>query len=355
MVQLLADTAVRIEVAEGGDGSSSARQQQVRGPGARGVVAGTVLAGVCAVLVTLWLTAPPVPAVLAGLPSAGAVTRVGLPVAQFISQLAGIAVVGVLFLRVLIGTRDAQPGHQYLGRMAARWARLWLAGVAAWLLFTLSDLAGVPVTDVLARPELLRAMIGTDRVMAEAVTLWIALLVALFAERMSHRVGTGLMGLAAAGALLPSALTGHAAHGNSAVVLSTVSLGVHIVAASLWVGGLLALVVHLRRFPEALRRAVPLFSAAALGCVAALGASGVLAGVLMLDGWAALWETSRGHLILAKTAALVVLVGIGHLHRKRTVAAACSGRLWPLLKLGAAELALMGATVGVAVVLSTTA
>jgi putative copper resistance protein D len=130
---------------------------------------------------------------------------------------------------------------------------------------------------------------------------------------------------------------------------------VHIVAASIWVGGLLGLIVHLRRYPDQLRQAVPRFSAAALICVAAVGISGVLASVVLLDDWVALWATSRGQLILAKTVALVVLTAIGYQHRRFTVGAACSGRLGPLLRWGAAELTLMSATIGIAVVLSTTA
>jgi putative copper resistance protein D len=238
--------------------------------------------------------------------------------------------------------------------MATRWGWLWVAGTAAWIVFTLSDLAGVPVTGLAAQPDVLLLLTGTDRVLAEAATLWVALLVVLFAERATSTIGSGALMLAAAAALLPSALSGHAGH-HSAAAVATVALGVHIVAASIWVGGLLGLIVHLRRYPDQLRQAVPRFSAAALICVAAVGTSGVLAGVVLLDGWAALWATSRGQLILAKTAALVVLTAIGYQHRRFTVGAACSGRLGPLLRWGAVELTLMSATIGIAVVLSTTA
>jgi putative copper export protein len=155
-------------------------------------------------------------------------------------------------------------------------------------------------------------------------------------------------------ALLPSAVTGHAGHHNSPV-MAAVTLGVHVSAAALWVGGLLALIVHLRAYPDQLRRAVPRFSAVALGCVLAVGASGVLESAVMLGSWDALLHTTRGQLMAAKAAALIVLVGIGFWHRRRTVPAAASGRLIPLLQLGVGELLVMGATIGIAVVLSTTA
>ncbi len=366
MVLLLGGTRTRARVdvdTEAGDPARKGRLLLHGRPSSRLVVAAMVLAGISTTLVSRWLTAVPVPPVLAGLPDAGAFTRVGLPVAQFVQELAGIAVVGTLFVACLTAIRNPEPtdtpnpatGRHHLRRMAVRWAWLWLASAAAWLLFMLSELAAVPVIEMLLRPELIRAFIGTDRFLSGVVTLWVALLLVMFAERLPGALGSGLLTLAAAGALLPSALTGHAAHHDNAIVVSSISLGIHIVAASIWIGGLLALIVHLRTFPDQLRRATPLFSAVALVCVAAIGASGLIAGVLMLDDWVALWTTSRGHLILAKTAALGLLVLIGCLHRKRTLPAASSGRLWPLIKLGAVELSLMGATLAFAVLLSTTA
>ena len=89
-------------------------------------------------------------------------------------------------------------------------------------------------------------------------------------------------------------------------------------------------------------------------CVAAVGLSGIVLSVVMLDSVQALFETYRGQLILAKTVALAALCAIGYQHRQGTVDAASRGSLGPLLRLGAGELALMGATIGLAVVLSTT-
>jgi len=134
-----------------------------------------------------------------------------------------------------------------------------------------------------------------------------------------------------------------------------VALVVHLVAAAIWVGGLLALVVHLRSFPDQLRIAVPRFSTIALVCVLAVGISGVLESMVMLYGWSDLSGTDRGHLMLGKTAAFVLLAALGYWHRLRTVRPARSGRLAPLLRLAAGELILMGGTVGIAVLLSATA
>jgi hypothetical protein len=106
-------------------------------------------------------------------------------------------------------------------------------------------------------------------------------------------------------------------------------LAVHLAAASAWVGGLLALVVHLRRFPDELRRALPRFSAAALMCMLAVGSAGIVEGVVTLRTWTALWDSDRGHPILAKTVALAVLAAIGYAHRKRTLGPAGTGPARP--------------------------
>jgi putative copper resistance protein D len=268
--------------------------------------------------------------------------------------MAGVAVVGLLFLRCVALTSPIGPAHRHLMVMATRWAWVWVASTVVWIVLTMSDLSGLPVNELLQHTDVVVIVVGTDRVLVELATLWVALALALFVGRLTSTKGVAIALLAATVALLPSAVTGHAGH-HTSPWLAAITLGVHVAAAALWVGGLLALIVHLRAFPDQLQRAVPRFSAVALGCVIAVGVSGVLESVVMLGSWYALWDTNRGHLMAAKAVALVLLVLIGYWHRQRTVPAAVSGRLMPLLRLGVGELLLMSATIGIAVVLSTTA
>ena len=318
----------------------------------RGTIISVLAAGITAVLYAMWWIGSDAP-VLDGLPDQGTVTRVGLPIAQYLSELSGVVVVGVLFLRCLTSNDGSGRSQRHLGRMASRWGVVWAGSTALWIVFTLSDLVGVPVTGLPGQSDFVVSAFGTSRVLAEIATFWVALLVAMFAAGAAGSIANWLLMIAAAGALLPGALTGHASHHNSPAV-ATIALGVHILAAAIWVGGLFALIVHLRPYPDQLRLAVRRFSAAALVCVIAVGLSGLVVSYVMLDGPQALFGTSRGQLILAKTVAFAVLCGIGYQHRQRTVDAASSGSLGPLLRLGAGELALMGATIGIAVVLSTT-
>ena len=329
-------------------------QAERRFPTSRVVIGAMLIAGLEAMIVARWLTGTGYQPAPFGLTDPGRLTAVGLPIAQFVHEMAGVAVVGLLFLRCFMVSPQADSVHRHLNGVATRWAWLWVGSTLLWIVLTISELTGLPVIELGSHLDVVGIVLGVNRILAELATLWVALAIALFAGRLTGRVGTGAALVLATAALLPSSLSGHAGHHNYTET-AIVSLGVHLVAAAIWVGGLLALVVHLRGFPDQLRLAVPRFSAIALCCVVAVGISGLVESVVLLDGWAALWETERGHLVIAKAVALAVLVVIGFWHRQRTVGPAAAGRLLPLLQLAAGELLIMGATIGIAVVLSTTA
>jgi copper transport protein len=130
--------------------------------------------------------------------------------------------------------------------------------------------------------------------------------------------------LAAAGALAAAAavlalpgISGHAAQ-TSPRNLSLVLDWLHLVSGSLWIGGLVGLLILWRSLPPLLRVpglavSVPRFSNVAFVSVLLLLGSGIWASVLHLPVWAALWETSYGKVILIKAgllaAAMVLAAG----------------------------------------------
>jgi hypothetical protein len=126
---------------------------------------------------------------------------------------------------------------------------------------------------------------------------------------------------------LPVALTGHSATGGAHDIASD-SLVLHVLAVSLWVGGLVALLsVATARGPDraaALGTAVPRFSRTALFCWIAVGVTGLVNALVRVTP-VELFTTSYGALVLAKAAALAVLGGLGFLHRRRTVEPAAGG------------------------------
>lgn len=88
---------------------------------------------------------------------------------------------------------------------------------------------------------------------------------------------------------------------------------VHLVAMSVWFGGLAVLAGALlpARDLAALRTAVPAFSRVAVGCVGLLVLTGVYAGWRQVRSVPALGGTTYGHLLLAKLGLVVVLVALG--------------------------------------------
>ena len=129
--------------------------------------------------------------------------------------------------------------------------------------------------------------------------------------------------LAAAAVLVIPGAAGHAAQTSPrGLTLGFDSL--RLAAASLWLGGLVGLIVlwfslRSRDRVRALSVAVPRFSAVALGSVLALSAGGIGDAVDHLPALDALWLTSYGKAILVKTGALAVVLVIasGNLLRSR--------------------------------------
>lgn len=129
------------------------------------------------------------------------------------------------------------------------------------------------------------------------------------------------------------------------------TLAVHVVAASLWVGGLGAVLRYGRGLPVIAER----FSAVALWCFGATAVSGVLAAGFVLGGTGAVVATlgtGYGALLLAKALGLTVVGVLGWLHRRRTLPQLQAGRPGAFRQLAAVEVAVLLATVALAVALA---
>jgi copper transport protein len=105
---------------------------------------------------------------------------------------------------------------------------------------------------------------------------------------------------------------------GSQVPLALLSDIIHLTAAAIWVGGLLVLAAFVLRKPAApaAATAVLRFSPIALGCVAAIAATGVYQAWREVGTLAALTGTTYGWLIVVKTVGLGCLIGLGYLARR---------------------------------------
>lgn len=301
----------------------------------------------------------------AGLPDPGRLTGWGLPVVRLGVDLLGLTTLGLLLAAALLlpspGDRlDAAPGRAV--RWATRVATGWLVAVAAEIVLTVSDVLGAPPADVLA-PAVLRDFLGhTSQGRALFVQLLLVVLAAGLARSAVTIRGASAAVLVALLAIAPPAFSGHAAAGGSHD-LAVASLVVHVVAASLWVGGLTGVTWAAVAGAASVRAAVPRFSTLAAWCFVAVALSGVVNAAVRLGGLAPLVTSAYGGLVLAKVAALGVLGWFGWWHRRRTVtslaaapttAAGDKAASRRFLAVAAAELVVMGATIALAVGLSRT-
>jgi copper transport protein len=134
--------------------------------------------------------------------------------------------------------------------------------------------------------------------------------------------------LAAGAALLVPGLAGHTAQ-TAPRGLSVALDWLHLAAGSIWVGGLIGLLVLWRSLPVARRVAglvvsVPRFSNTAFVSVLALIGSGVGASIIHLPTLSSLWQTSYGQALLVKIGLLcaaVLLAAVNLLRTKPRLAA----------------------------------
>jgi len=194
--------------------------------------------------------------------------------------------------------------------LGTRFGRIWGLRVLDWLVLGTVLAAGASAATI---PVLRPAAVGADGVAP--------------APFPSPGVLAALAIPAAFLAITP-ALAGHATTQSPVAVLFPLDV-IHVLAMSVWIGGLVALLFVV---PAATRRLDPpersrllaavlvRFSPIALACVVALAATGVVQALIDM-GWSlsALTDTPFGRSVLIKVALLVALIGLGAVNRQRVV------------------------------------
>ncbi len=315
------------------------------------VLAGCTAAGIGALSLADALTAT-------GLPNPGPVTTVGLPFVRAAGEVAAVLAVGSFLFAAFLtppqpsGVLDA-AGYRLL-RVGTVASGGWAVSAALLVPLTISDVSGQPLLDNL-NPVTIWSLAGlVDTAAAWRWTAFLAAAVMLLSRVVLRWSWTPVL---LAGSLLtfvPLALTGHSAAGG-AHDLAVNSLMIHLVAAALWAGGLLALLIHAVRGGEHADLAARRFSAVALWCFVAMGLSGVLNALVRLP-LSALLTSEYGRLVVAKFVALCLLGVAGFWQRRRGVAAlqANPSARGALIRLGLTEAVIFGGTFGIAVALGRT-
>ncbi|WP_326821190.1 cytochrome c oxidase assembly protein [Streptosporangium sp. NBC_01756] len=316
-----------------------------------------VAAAVAALVIAMIAGGAAFPRIIPGLPDEGAFTRWGLPLSKLAMDGAGVLTVGALLAAAVFLPNDkgllGRPALAYI--RAASWSALaWAVAAAATMVFSLSEVLGLPVADVLAGSELTSFASQVSQGIALTLVVLFGVAIALFA-RGAITVGAagGLLVLALV-TLLPPALTGHSASSPNHD-LATTGVAVHLMALALWVGGLAVLCFHALRRQSLLEVAATRFSSMALWCFVAVGLSGLFSVVARLTSVSELFTSAYGVLLLAKTVAFAGLGAIGWWHRKRTLPRLAAGGPGTFVRFASCEILIMFATVGLAVALSRTA
>lgn len=286
-------------------------------------------------------------------------TLIGTGGTRVATDLAGIACVGLALLGVLLprsgrATADANEAARVrvlVDRALVAAGGTWLVVALLGIAFRAADGYGRPV-GTLTGPDVLAwlTQLATGRgalltVGCAAAVLGCAIARLRDPELVALRI---LLVIALLGMLTPG-VTGHASsQADHEVAVTTVAL--HVASASLWVGGLAAVLAVLGRRRALLQHVLPRFSVLAGFCLVTVTLSGVVTAWVRLGSWSALVDTGYGVLVLAKAVALVALGGLGLLTRRRMAA----GRM-PVLRWAGIEVALMAVTLGLAAALSQTA
>ena len=315
----------------------------------------------------------------------GALVRWGLPVSKALHNISLATVIGGLIFAVGIlprslgGSRsrevdaDEHPAFARALSVAASAGAIWTLSAIAVLVLGYADVAGQGLS---GDPEFTRSLvyfmtdIETGRAWLAVVIIAAVVTTALFGVRSLGGLAATLV-LAVAG-LVPAALIGHSSSSDDHEGAIN-SLGLHLVGVSAWVGGIIMLVFlsgvllggtgasgKAGAGQDITEPTLRRFSALAGFAFVLVLASGVINASIRVTSWADLFGSSYGQLIVAKTAATLVLGGVGLMHRNWVIpqlgsqGGGMSARrvLWQLVVV---ELIIMGATSGIAVALGRSA
>ncbi|HEY4569628.1 MAG TPA: CopD family protein [Kribbella sp.] len=283
-----------------------------------------------------------------------------LPLLRLVSVLATVGCAGALLAAVVLLRIDGGPlGVQ--GRRAVRDASnsaiIWAGCAFAGAVVTASILLDTPISLLRLR---LDDALGVPEVKALLITGILVVALAVGIRRVQTSSAAGLGVLVAVAALVPTAVTAYPRN-ESYVVLAGAALVIHVIAATTWIGGLAGLV----RYGRGSRTGLPIVLAryrqvAFVSSIAVL-ASGLLSAAARLaakgGGWGgivdALTTESYGALLIAKTAAFLVLIFLAYLHRTRS-----HGNLFdrtaPFWRIVGFELFVMAVSLGLSVAVSQT-
>ncbi|ATY16365.1 copper resistance protein CopD [Amycolatopsis sp. AA4] len=252
-----------------------------------------------------------------GNPAPGPLTSFGTSLLRLVADAAGVVCVGGLAFAVFLSPPGEagrlSPDGYAATRTAAAAAGVWALAAAVLVPFDAADASGRPVSEALHLAKLAVLVNAMEEPKAWLCVLAVATTVAIGVWRtLTWRTTVLWLGLSLVG-LLPRAIAGHVSIG-AWHDLATNALVWHVIAAALWTGALVALLVH-RGSGAAREVALRRYRRLATWCLVVLAASGVVDG-LALARPAGLF-TGYGLLLGVKVVFTVVLAVLIVVTRRR--------------------------------------
>lgn len=254
-------------------------------------------------------------------------------IARFVHTAAAVLLTGTLAFSLWVaapafrrsrGASDDLAGFVNLQFRIGRWC--WLAlFVSALLGLWLQTATVSAVLDLSAILTLLRET-HYGRVWSARMSLIVALAAIFFftTKRREANFVLVVVGFVFSAMLLTSlALAGHSATGEGRTLIAQIAVdALHLLSTGIWLGGLVPLALLLRRCnrePKGTSLAVATiaaqrFSALALGCVAVVINTGAYNAWTLVGGFAPLFGTVYGKLLLVKLSLMLPLLGTAALN-----------------------------------------
>jgi len=233
---------------------------------------------------------------------------------KYLNLLGGFATIGSLlamsFLLLDVEGKVSTSGEKLRTFLKASSA-VWFLGAIGLIIFTLAQILNSSIS-VALDPTVIRSFvtqITLGQYLAFQASIALVVLVNSFQARKILNL-IFLLVISVAGLVAPVFQSHSASSGSHSLVIG--SLVIHVVALSMWVGGILAIAML-----SATERviAVPRFSQLALWAAIAVVISGTVNAWTRLN-FATAWNSTYAYIVIAKTIATVALVAIGYLHRK---------------------------------------
>jgi len=246
---------------------------------------------------------------------------------KYLSLIASFSTIGTLLTMAFLlldseGRLSTQA--QKLRRLLWASALAWSLGAFGTIVSAVAELLEKPISDAFDATTLRSFITQVTLGQYLFFQTLVALLVAALAFRIKKILSTVLvMALSLLGLVAPVFQSHAQSSGSHGLAIG--SLVIHVVALSLWVGGIFALTVL---NPADRPIAVPRFSQLALWAAIAVVASGSVNALTRLNFKEA-WSSTYAYIVMAKIALVLVLLTISYLQRRNLANRDRIG--WPIL------------------------